>query len=291
MKLLELLPAELDAATAATAPLFLPFGTVEWHSDHLPLGLDTLVAEAACQHWAGAVGVVAPATSWGIGGVPFPGTVRLNPEVMERHYRDLFGQCAHLGFQRLCAVPGHYGLEQLLTLKRAAFQHQQQWSGVVLVCPVYELTSDLGYDGVDHAGAVETSLLLWARADLVDARRLGRPDVLEGVIGRDPRGGQQGAGRAADPCRRGARLGTAGRPGRVCPRTQRVSGRTGPPGAGARPAGPRARPVAEGGGCRRSASPPYLEALQHLADGNDTLAKAALNLVWTHLLDALQGES
>ena len=290
MKLLELRPSELEEVAASNAPLFLPFGTVEWHSDHLPLGLDTLVAEAVCHHWAGPTGVVAPATSWGVGGVPFPGTVRLNAEVMERYYLDLFGQCAHLGFQRLCALPGHYGLEQLLALKRAAFEYQRQWSGVVLVCPVYELTSDLNYDGVDHAAEIETSLMLWARADLVDTQRLQRPEMLEGVIGRDPRGASAGQGErlvrasgervwarldslAASAQARSAYLDALGIQVQVLELLAR-----------ARATLPRARvpPLA---------SPVYLRALKHLTDGKDTLAKAELVHVWTELLDALQGES
>lgn len=290
MKLLELRPSELEDATATNAPLFLPFGTVEWHSDHLPLGLDTLVAEAVCRHWAGLTGVVAPATSWGVGGVLFPGTVRLNAEVMEQHYRDLFGQCAHLGFQRLCALPGHYGLEQLLALKRAAFHHQRQWSGVILVCPVYELTSDLNYDGVDHAGEVETSLLLWARPDLVNTQRLQHKNVLEGVIGRDPRGASSAQGERLAQLSRDrvwARLDALGTSSLARSAyldaldiQVQVLGLL----ARARARLPKARvpPLA---------SPRYLQALQHLVDGNDTLAKAALVQVWTELLDALQGES
>ncbi|MBC7441594.1 MAG: creatininase family protein [Ramlibacter sp.] len=289
MHLLELRPDTLEAAVALDAPLFLPFGTVEWHSDHLPLGLDTLVAEAVCRQWAGAAGVVAPAISWGIGGVPFPGTVRFDPDTLEALYRGLFAQCAHLGFRRLCAVPGHYGLEQLLALKRAALWHQRQGGGAALVCPVYELSSDLGYDGADHAGLIETSLMLWARADLVDRERLERPEPLDGVIGRDPRTASaeqgerlvQAAGErvwarlerlAASARERSAYLDALGVQVQVLELLARARSHL-----------PRARvpPLS---------SPRYLQALQHLAAGEDIQAKATLNEVWSDLLDKLKGE-
>ena len=44
-RLEELFPHQLEARLADVPILVLPFGTIEWHSHHLPLGLDGLVAQ------------------------------------------------------------------------------------------------------------------------------------------------------------------------------------------------------------------------------------------------------
>ena len=43
--LTELFPDEIAAALERAPILLLPLGTIEWHSHHLPLGLDGLVAD------------------------------------------------------------------------------------------------------------------------------------------------------------------------------------------------------------------------------------------------------
>ena len=194
LRLAELRPEALERALADTPLAVLPFGTIEWHSYHLPVGLDGLKADrigAAVAARAG--GVLAPTTWWAVGGVPFPHTMRFDLDLIERLTLDVFRQLTLLGFRTILAVSGHYGLEQTLMVKRAALTAMRTLPVTVWAGGEFEVATDLGYTG-DHAGPWETSLLWAAHPDLVQLGAVAAEQPLDGVIGADPR---QHASRAA----------------------------------------------------------------------------------------------
>lgn len=183
----ELLPAEMEAAVAAAPIAYVPSGTLEWHSLHLPLGLDGLKAHALCEGAAArAGGVVVPTTYWAIGGMPHPWTTRMNPTLIEALFADIYGQLAHVGFRVILALAGHYSLEHYLALKRAAVKVMGQSGLTILPFADFEFAVDAGYRG-DHAARWETSLLWSVRPDLVALDRLPPDGPLDGVLGEDPR--------------------------------------------------------------------------------------------------------
>ena len=84
--------------------LVLPFGTIEWHSHHLPLGLDGLVAAAVSERIADkADAVLAPASYWGVGGVPFPHTLDLPAAIIEPLLETVFEQFGAMGLRVIVA--------------------------------------------------------------------------------------------------------------------------------------------------------------------------------------------
>jgi creatinine amidohydrolase len=183
----ELRPIELEQRLAEQPLLVLPVGTIEWHSHHLPLGLDTILAEEICARIAGRLSaVLAPSGYWAVGGVPYPYTLDLPQETVERLYEVTLTQFAGMGFKAILAFTGHFGLDQTLALKRAASNAMSHSSAAILPLTEYDLTTDLGYDG-DHAALGETSLLLAVRPDLVRLDAVAADAPLEGIIGEDPR--------------------------------------------------------------------------------------------------------
>lgn len=187
LRLAEMLPDELELRLETTPLVILPFGTIEWHSYHLPIGLDGLKADRICELVAERTGgLLAPTTWWAVGGVPFPHTMRFDIDLIERLALDLFRQMTLLGFKVIIAVSGHYGLEQTLMIKRAALAAMRTLPVTIWAGGEFEVATDLGYTG-DHAGQWETSLLWAAHPNLVhlDSIEPGKP--LDGVIGPDPR--------------------------------------------------------------------------------------------------------
>jgi creatinine amidohydrolase len=183
----ELRPKELEERLAEQPVLVLPVGTLEWHSHHLPLGLDTILAEEICTRLADRLSaVLAPAGYWAVGGVPYPYTLDLPQAPVERLYEIALTQFANMGFQVILAFTGHFGLAQTLALKRAACSAMRHSPAAILPLTEYDLTTDLGYDG-DHAAVGETSLLLAVRPDLVRLEAVAADTPLEGIIGEDPR--------------------------------------------------------------------------------------------------------
>jgi creatinine amidohydrolase len=194
----ELDPAGLDARLAETPALVLALGTIEWHSRHLPLGLDLLKAQAVAERTAELAGaVLAPPAWWAAGGVSFPHTLRLPAAVTEPVLAAVLAAFADMGFRAICLVNGHYGLENSIAVRRAALAVER---ATAVPLADYELLTDLGARG-DHAGVWESSLLLPVRPDLVHLDVRGE---LPGVVGDDPRGraarelGEQGLALAAE---------------------------------------------------------------------------------------------
>jgi creatinine amidohydrolase/Fe(II)-dependent formamide hydrolase-like protein len=97
----EMLPHEIVLRREAFPAAFVGLGTLEWHSDHLAVGLDGLVAEALCERAAAQSGGFAFPTLW----YGEPRVTRL----MEATF-DKDGQIkARMGFQAARYAPAYYG--------------------------------------------------------------------------------------------------------------------------------------------------------------------------------------
>jgi len=184
----KLRPRDMEKRVDELPVVYVPFGSLEWHGYHNPLGLDTIKARALCLHSAEKYGgVVTPATFWPIGGMPHPWTVRMSEDLIHQLAVAIFQQMAHVGFRVIIAVTGHYGIEQVLHIKKAALEVMNQTGLSIYALPEYEVVVDEGYRG-DHAAKWETSLTQFLFPDLVDmseAEPEGQP--MDGVGGEDPR--------------------------------------------------------------------------------------------------------
>jgi creatinine amidohydrolase len=186
LRLETLFPAELKMQLAISPALVLPYGTIEWHSHHLPVGLDGLVAQRMGERMAEAMNaVLAPVVYWAVGGVPYPFTLNLPLAEIESLQRTVLRQCAEMGFETLVVFTGHFGLDQTLATKRAALLEMRQSSATILPFTTYDLVADF-YSG-DHAGIGETSLMMALRPELVRFSDWPAGEALPGVIGDDPR--------------------------------------------------------------------------------------------------------
>jgi creatinine amidohydrolase len=184
--LAELFPAELRERLRRNPLVIQPIGTIEWHGHHLPLGFDGIVASLITEGIADAAdAVLAPATYFAVGGVPYPFTFQLDGALLEPLYASVFAQYAAMGFRVALAFTGHFGLDQTLTLKRAAVTAMASSEMTVLPVTTYDLVADL-YHG-DHAAAGETSLLLAISPERVRLDAVPGAAPLEGIIGDDPR--------------------------------------------------------------------------------------------------------
>ncbi|MBC7813802.1 MAG: creatininase family protein [Burkholderiales bacterium] len=182
-----LFPNELQSRIETMPVLVLPFGTIEWHSYHLPLGLDGIVAQGIGERIAdGLDAVLAPVSYWAAGGVPYPYTLKMSAAVIEPLLVAVFEQFGEMGFKLIVAFTGHFGLEQTLILKRAALTVMQRSPVTILPITEYDFVSEV-YKG-DHAGIGETSLLWTLRPDLVKLDSVPPSEALDGVLSEDPRG-------------------------------------------------------------------------------------------------------
>lgn len=143
VRLERLFPSDLERHLALSPVLVQTFGTVEWHSHHLPLGLDGIVALHMGERMAEAMNaVLAPTSYWAVGGVPFPFTLNLPLDQFEPLLLTALHQYATMGFKSIVLFTGHFGLDQTLAIKRVALQLMLGEDVTVLPLTTYDLVTD-----------------------------------------------------------------------------------------------------------------------------------------------------
>ncbi len=184
----ELLPDELEAAFAEAPVAVVPIGVLEWHGAHLPLGLDGLVAGAFGERLAERAAAVLLPTSWhAITALPHPASLSTAPGPARGLWDGLVAGLAGAGARVVCLVSGHYAQGHMLELYDAAERAGAAGCAVLAATPLEPLGDP---DLLDHAGRIETSLLLALHPDLVALERYRPGPAREvAVLGADPREG------------------------------------------------------------------------------------------------------
>jgi creatinine amidohydrolase len=189
-KYTELRPDALAAIRAAVPVAYLPWGALEWHGPHLPLGLDGMIAEGVAERIAQRTGgVLLPTTWWPITTLPHAASLAIDSETVRQLWTDIFDRLAGAGWRVIVVISGHYAPAHELVLMETAMQAMQQHDDLlVLALPPLALVDE---EMLDHGALWETSVLLALRANLVDLDALGTGTLTpadSGVLGRDPRG-------------------------------------------------------------------------------------------------------
>jgi creatinine amidohydrolase len=188
-------PAQLEATGRAFPVVYVPFGLIEWHGRHLPLGNDALKAHGIlvkCAEKYG--GVVYPP-------VYFPHALH-NPDTGELLESDrdwklgmvtaLFDRLKQTGFRVIIGVSGHNIQTQIELITEAL--KPVVADGTITGAGLWEISlSQCDESSTDHAAKWETSNMMFFYPDLVDLSQLGHgplaPDMRppDGIGGLDPR--------------------------------------------------------------------------------------------------------
>ena len=177
-------PAQLEKAIRDFPVAYVPFGLIEWHGRHLPLGNDALKAH----------GILVKAAERA-GGVVYP-PVYFHEGFPREHLvpvlTALFERLKKTGFRVILGVSGHNVQGQIDLINRALAPIVAD--GTVAGAGLWEITLSQGPDSnTDHAAKWETSNMLFLYPDLVDLKALGdgplAPDMKppDGIGGLDPR--------------------------------------------------------------------------------------------------------
>lgn len=191
-------PAELRAAVERTPLAFVPVGTLEFHGEHLPFGVDSFEAHALCLRAAElAGGVVLPPVYLASGCLDLPFTLSFEPALVEAWVRATIDELVRRGFRAVVVLTGHGPLDLNHLLKRVCAEAEAAHEGLAayglcwLELNAARLTEpETGEPTtVDHAARVETSWMLALHPELVHVERLADdPEAAHvGVYGRNPR--------------------------------------------------------------------------------------------------------
>jgi creatinine amidohydrolase len=202
-----LLPYQLREIVAKFPIAYVPLGTMEWHCEHLPVGLDALTAHGLCCRAALKTGgVVLPALHYGTGGGhgAYPWTIMM-PQANEIATQLDFtiAKLKSFGFKEIVLFSGHFPDAQLAMIDHLAAA--KTLPDFKVLSTAVNRIKGLAL-GPDHAGIFETTLLAAMWPNLVQLNRLpslvdsplidgdiwetGRHEPthpLWGVVGPDPR--------------------------------------------------------------------------------------------------------
>jgi creatinine amidohydrolase len=168
----ELLPVQFDEAIRKLPVCYVPIGSIEWHGEHLPLGVDSfraiLILERACEKFGGIVyppiySGIAGETGWDPARYAYNGNVMIPEEVFRKLIEAIVVRLKKAGFKGIILLTGHHPREQPAVLRQIAKDLSDD------TCRIWgDADPALGalYRG-DHAGYGETSFMLHGRAKLV----------------------------------------------------------------------------------------------------------------------------
>ncbi len=183
----ELKPAEMARLISDVGVAVLPIGALEWHGDHLPYGVDGILAEDFALKLADKVdGILLPTLYTPMTTIPHAHSLCVRSEVFRGLLFDHLNQLKMMGFKTVCIVTGHYAQGHLIELYEAATAFIGAELYVIAASPLEVLEDD---SLLDHAGRWETAQMLALRPDLVDLSTLNGQITAkkDGVLGEDPR--------------------------------------------------------------------------------------------------------
>jgi creatinine amidohydrolase len=181
---------EIAATASRNVPVVLAIGACEQHGPHLPVATDSILPVAIAERASAAVPlVIAPPVTYGAcsraligGGEGFPGTVSLRAATLVGLLKDVLSGLARSGFRQIVVLNWH--LENAGHLWEACDLASAGSPGtrfLLIENPFPEFgAAELakifpgGFRGwaVEHASAVETSMMLVVRPDLVRLDRV-----------------------------------------------------------------------------------------------------------------------
>jgi creatinine amidohydrolase len=174
--------------------IFLPVGALEQHGPHLPLSTDSIIPTRVAIDAARRIGgLVAPTIAYGYKSIPrcgggqhFCGTTSLDASTLIQQLRDVGRELVRHGAKRLAFVVGHMENQWFVTEACDLILRDARMLGLeqptIMNVGYWEFLSPgtiaKAFDGsfpdwsLEHAGIMETSVMLHCCPELVHMERL-----------------------------------------------------------------------------------------------------------------------
>jgi len=183
-------PVEVALCMRKNPQLIIPVGTTEQHGPHLPLGCDTTIVERMCDDLSREFGVLrAPTLEYGVNAAtmePFPGAASLSGKTLHRVMNDLIGSWEASGFEQFVIITAHGQEPHQEALCTIHTRHATVRTVDIFGVPLKGLSGDSRVPC--HGGELDTSLLLFVDAKLVNLDRAIEYAPSDDVIRRYNRG-------------------------------------------------------------------------------------------------------
>lgn len=179
MRFEELTSRQVAALDRDRTILILPLGSVEQHGAHMPLGTDTMLAQAiahtAAERLAGRIAVLPPPWyGFSAHHMRFAGSISLKSETLMALSEDIVASLVHHGFRRILLVNGHGGNAGVVDVLAANLGKKHYGRARIAGLTYFQLAraaiarlrqSQTG--GMGHACEFETAMLMHLFPELV----------------------------------------------------------------------------------------------------------------------------
>ena len=173
-------PHEIQAVLDNTSTVYIPLGSIEWHCEHLPVGLDGLTAHGVCVRAALASGgLVYPPLYFGTGGghSDYPWTVMMADETEIRALLEhLLRRLERFDVAKAVLFSGHFAPGQLDMIANIGAAWNASHGQMTVIARGINMAEGLAI-APDHAGVFETTMLYALWPDRVDIDRLPALDA------------------------------------------------------------------------------------------------------------------
>jgi creatinine amidohydrolase len=180
---------EINDAIEQQKVVLLPTGSTEQHGHHLPLDVDTFLAESVCLEVgrrAGGRVLVLPPVAYGLNlhHIDFPGTIHIEPETFVAFCTNITKSVAYHGFQKILIVNGHGSNVPLIDLvaRKTVLETQSLCAAVhyiTLAAPAFEAVRET--EVLAHADEFETSLYLHLAPERVQMDKAAAGNDVQGT--------------------------------------------------------------------------------------------------------------
>lgn len=175
--------------------IILPIGSTEQHGPHLPLCVDSILAEEFAYRIAEKINaIVAPTLSYGYkskplsgGGPLFPGTIDLNGATLQALVMDLIDEFVRDGFTKIFILSAHFENEafivEAMDLCSAKYGDKVKllltnWWDPMSNNVIDKIFDEVPFPGwaLEHAAITETSLMMYFAPELVKEDKIIHTD-------------------------------------------------------------------------------------------------------------------
>jgi creatinine amidohydrolase len=193
----EITMGEFEEGLKHTRTVFIPFGSVEEHGNHLPLSTDTIQAYEVGKKTALRIPLfVAPPIHYGCcrSTSCHPGSISITTSTLKSLLKDIVRSLRSQGMKNFIVLTGHAGGTHRMALLDAGEELIAEFTDIsIAVVTEYDLASTEGKDiietaGDSHAGEIETSRILHSHPHLVKGKGAREfPDFPPGILVRKKR--------------------------------------------------------------------------------------------------------
>jgi creatinine amidohydrolase len=193
----EMTMAEFEEGLKSTRTVFIPFGSVEEHGNHLPLSTDTIQAYEVGKKAALRIPLfVAPPIHYGVcrSTSCHPGTISISTTTLKGLLKDIVRSFRSQGMENFIILTGHAGGSHRMALQDAGEELIAEYTDInIAVVTEYELARNEGIsiietEGDAHAGEIETSRIMYSHPYLVKGQGEREfPDFPQGILVRQKR--------------------------------------------------------------------------------------------------------